>query len=96
MMKAHMQFRILKLPAVIWHLVVLLVGCAPAVGSVALTVTRPMLQPGVLTEVVTLDIGTVGVTPIVTPRGPDLVASDPSMVRLPSGQLQLVESIRIT
>jgi hypothetical protein len=34
--------------------------------------------------------------PVVTPRGPDLVATDPATVNLASGQLQLVEFFRFT
>jgi len=95
-MKAHLHFRAMRLPAAIWLLVVLLAGCAPAAGLPASTVTRPTLQPGVPIEVATLNTGMAGVTPVVTSRGPNLVASDPSTVRLPSGQLQLVEFFRFT
>jgi hypothetical protein len=77
-----------------------LIACAPVppgeaeVSSPAtVTSTTSMDIP---TQPPTLDEGT-GVPGLsVTPRGPDLVATDPSTVNLASSGLQLVEFFRFT
>ena len=95
-MNARLHFRTMICSAAISMLVVLMAGCVPATGLSASTATLPMVQASVLTEDATPDTGMVGVTPVVTPRGPNLVASEPSTVRLASGKLQLVEFYRFT
>jgi len=96
MKNAYLHSRTLRLPATFWLLVVFLAGCTPADRRPASTVTVPLLQTAVPTEVATVNTGMAGVTPVVTPRGPNLVASDPNTVKLQSGQLQLVEFFRFT
>ncbi len=100
-MKASSRFRTLHLPGTLLLLGVILAGCAPAAGSPVATLPAPMSETAVATGVETLAAEitvteTPGGVPVVTPRGPDLVASDPSTVRLNSGQLQLVEFFRFT
>jgi len=95
-MKSRLHFRTASFPVALSLLIVLIAGCGPATGLPAATVASPMVQPGGPTEDAILETGTAGVTPVVTPRGPNLVASEPSTVRLASGQLQLVEFFRFT
>lgn len=80
--------------------VALLAACAPeraatespAVGPVAATLAAPMTES--VTEVAPNGEGTA--LPVVTPRGPDLEATDPTTVSLASGGLQFVEFFRFT
>jgi hypothetical protein len=91
-MKTRLFLRTLGLLAVFWAS-----ACAPAASppptgaptQIPATVTR--------TAVPTVTfVPTQTPRPIATSRGPDLEASDPTMVRLDSGGLQLVEFFRFT
>jgi hypothetical protein len=72
----------------------LLAACSP--NPDALVPTQALSLPQ---DTLTLDPATTSnmeTAPVVTPRGPDLVATDPATVNLASGQLQLVEFFRFT
>jgi hypothetical protein len=60
----------------------------------AVEATSEILLPP--TETSTADPGTGAIVPAATSRGPDLQATDPTTVRLDSGELQLVEFFRFT
>lgn len=85
--------------------VLLASACAPAAPSSQPAVdapasATPVSQPEVTvtSEVtVTLDAtSTQAALPVATSRGPELEATDPTTVKLASGQLQLVEFFRFT
>jgi hypothetical protein len=77
-------------------------SCAPAVTEVFVSpaneTSTPVAETG-LPEA-TIPGATVtqaaGVQPAATSRGPELEATDPTIVNLASGQLQLVEFFRFT
>ena len=85
--------------------VLLASACAPAAPAVdasasatpvsvetaAEAATQPPVQPEA-----TLAPTEAAVQPVATSRGPELHATDPTTVKLASGQLQLVEFFRFT
>jgi hypothetical protein len=62
-----------------------------SVETAAEAATQPPVQPEA-----TLAPTEAAVQPVVTSRGPELHATDPTTVKLASGQLQLVEFFRFT
>jgi len=103
MKKRTTRIQYLSLPMTL--LMLLLAACAPAVqGSVATSVATPVVGTQVPSQVpqvmatenpvVATDLPAPAM--IATSRGPNLEATDPSIVNLASGQLQLVEFFRFT
>ncbi len=81
-------------------LVISLVACGPVLSDEIVDSSPVMEATSAITEVSTQaptlaeSSGEPGIT--ITPRGPDLVATDPTTVNLASGGLQLVEFFRFT
>ena len=92
--------QVLSLPKLIL-IMVFLFACAPT-GSkqVAQQVINTLVSSPVpqikSTETSSIETRQPSPTPQVTPRGSDLVATDPSTVTLASGSLQLLEFFRFT
>ena len=101
-MKTHIKFLTFSLLAVL-----LASACAPAVtaspatdapaptvsqATATLAATQPEVQP----EATLAPTEAALAQPIATSRGPELEATDPAMVALASGGLQLVEFFRFT
>jgi len=86
--------------------VLLAASCAPAVSSPPAAPAEgasatPVSQPTATLaapppEVQPEATATEAALPVATSRGPDLEATDPTTVKLASGQLQLVEFFRFT
>jgi hypothetical protein len=81
-------------------LVVVQASCAPGVSTPMVPIPKipegSTSTPTTGAVAPTDETGSVASLPVVTPRGSDLVATDPSTVALASGQLQLVEFFRFT
>lgn len=89
-------------------LILLLAACAPAAPATELPAQQPVtpiaVEPtatpilSVVEEQPPIDSTLASATPlpIATSRGPNLEATDPSMVSLASGGLQFVEFFRFT
>ena len=75
-------------------------SCAPAVTSATVpTETLAISTTATITvsvPIVTSVVPTQVVLAVATSRGPNLEATDPSTVKLASGQLQLIEFFRFT
>jgi hypothetical protein len=89
------RIRSLSLP-ILALLLVLLATCAPAVPVPVETQVTSQVPQAASTEITVSEVNQATPTVVVTPRGPELVATDPSTVSLASGQLQLVEFFRFT
>ena len=75
--------------------VLLASACAPTVtASPAATATLAATQPEIQPEATLAT--TEAALPVATSRGPNLEATDPAIVALASGGLQLVEFFRFT
>jgi hypothetical protein len=92
--------RILSIMLMTSFIAVLLAACVPPAASK--TVNPPVLVPSLtpdnslqVTAAATEAIAPTAY-PLATSRGPNLEATDPGMVKLASGGLQLVEFFRFT
>jgi len=88
--------RYLKLATLLLSGIVLLSACLPATNKPEVQ-AQPTQSPAILvTELSPSPTVEDESIMVPTPRGPDLVATDPATVSLASGGLQLVEFIRFT
>ena len=100
MNRSSIRSRFLNLSAFSLLAVLLLSACAPTISTPVISApVNPGIEPAssaVPATAAPAGTETTGTAPVVTPRGPDLVATDPSTVSLASGGLQLVEFFRFT
>ncbi|MCX7609398.1 MAG: hypothetical protein N2049_09310 [Anaerolineales bacterium] len=88
-------------PSLVLALFIFAAACAPKVTPPPTPTPRPpspTATPVAIDTPPTEPYPTLALlpSPTVTPRGNELVATDPSTVRLASGQLQLIEFFRFT
>ena len=69
-------------------------GLTPVSSSMEVTPTAPLVDAATATPIPIGDVPTA--LPIATSRGPNLEASDPSMVSLANGEIQFIEFFRFT
>jgi hypothetical protein len=85
-----------RLTGLLFLTALILAACAPAGLPVTELPASTQLPPAAQTETTGSGVGQSTPMSQVTPRGPNLVASDPQSVNLASGGLQLVEFFRFT